>query len=960
MSLRVWRRPSCRRLLALTFALCATAGTAQGPGRIVGALVDEQTGEPLIGAFVIVRHADGTQTPFGAAADLEGAYRIVGVPPGTYVLEGSMIGYNRTAITQVVVQAGAATQLDFALASEAIQVEEVVVEAKAIRNTEAALLKQRQRASAVSDAISAEDISRAGASDAADAMTHVTGASVQDSRYVYIRGLGNRYSTVQPNGAELPCADPERRAVPMDMFPASLLESIVTVKSFTPDKPGNFTGGAVDIGTRSMPEQLHVSLSAATAYNPGTSLGHVLGYEGGKRDWLGVDDGTRSVPATVSGPAAIPDYAAAFSDAEKAHQLDLASKSFSDVMGPRRTKAPLDQSTSFAVGNQMSVGGRPLGVLASATFSRKQANYDDGSAARWQLTGATDITDALVNNFQLGDARSSEEASWGGLFGAAYRPHDRHELGATLLYNHSGEDVSRFLVGQFRETLPESDIYETRVLHFTERQLQSLQVTGKHQLPPLADLRVEWSAATSRSTQSEPDLRYFSDNYTVRAAGDTLFSIKPASYPDPTRYFRDLDETSREAKVDLVLPLAQWGGLGGQVKAGGLAQDKGRSFAESRFKYVRPSSFRYTGDLDSFFADASVGIVDSTGALPRFGNYVVDATERSNSYDGDQQVHAGYGMVELPLHERLRLIAGGRFESTRIDVVSANPLRAPGHLATDDLLPSLNLVYQVGEANLRASWGRTLARPTFRELAPFSSFAFVGDFTLTGNPALDRTLIDNCDLRWEWFPRPGEIYAVSAFWKAFHSPIERVLLTDNGEVQYQNVDAARVAGLELEGRKNLAFLGSGMRNVFAGGNLALVHSRVDVPRTELAVLRVFDPDAASSRALQGQSPYVLNLDLSYDDFASATAAGLSYNLFGRRLHEVSLGGTPNVFEEPRGTLDGTVTKGIGALYSVKLAAKNLLDAASRYVYPYKGTDFVAQEYRSGRSYSLGLTYRLGG
>ena len=928
--------------------LCAGAAAQDGAGRgrIAGTIVDGDTGDPLIGAFVIVRNPDGTRTNLGAATDLEGDYRIPGVPAGAYTLESSMIGYNQTTITEVVVEAGQVTALDFTLRSEAIEVEAVVVKAEAVRNTEAALLKERQKAPAVSDAISAEDISRAGSGDAAEAMTHVTGATVQEGRYVTIRGLGDRYSTVHLNGAELPSADPDRRAVAMDMFPSSMLRNIVTVKSFTPDKPGNFTGGAVDIGTRSMPDGFHFSFSTSASYNTGTTFGDVLSY----------DDGSRDIPAEAA--ADVPDYAAAFGDRDQADALDRISKSFSDVMGPTGGTAPLDYGTSLAIGDQYSLNGRPFGFLASLTSSRRHAHYDGGTRARWQLTGNIDRTESLVDQLNLVDTKSSEEALWGGLASAAWRPRDAHEIGSTFIYNRSGEDVSRYLIGKFDETLDEDDFYETRVLHFTEREIRSLQVSGKHHLEPLRELRLEWSGSSASSSQDEPDLRYFSDNFTIRG-GDTLYSIKPSSYPDPTRYFRNLDETSREANLRLRLPFKQWDGLAGEIKAGAFAQEKSRGFRETQFRYQRPSSHRFGGDVNEFFTDANVGIIDTSGALPRFGNYIVDATLPSNTYDGDQRILAGYGMVELPLNRQLRLIAGARYEATRLDVASANPELAPGELETNDLLPSVNLVYQVGDANMRFSYGRTLARPTFRELAPFSSFAFVGDFILTGNEELKRTLIDNWDLRWEWFPNPGEIHAVSGFYKLFRNPIERAILTTNGEIQYQNVGEATVAGLELEGRENLAILGDRWSNFLAGGNLSLIYSNVDIPESEMAIIRGFDPDAETSRSLQGQSPFVVNLDVIYDNLETGTAAGLYYNIFGRRLSEVSLGGTPNVFEEPRSSLDFTLSKRINGLYTVKLAARNLLDSDHHFAYPFKGTRYIAREYRKGRSFSVGLAYKLG-
>ena len=947
---------SARMLIHLAATLTmAAAGQAQTAGRIVGTIVDGGSGVPLVGAYVIVQG-----TPFGAASDLEGDFRVSGLSPGSYVIESSMLGYNKTTVIDVEVSAGDVTRLDLVLLPKAIEVDEVVVRARALRNTEAALLKERQKAPAVSDAISAEDISRAGSGDAAEAMALVTGATVTDGRYVAVRGLGGRYSTVHLNGTDLPSADPDRRAVAMDMFPASMLENIVTVKSFTPDRPGNSTGGAVNIGTRSMPDGYHLTVSSSTTYNSNSTFREVLSYDGGSTDWLGADDGTRDVPdELVAEETEIPSYGSVFSNDEAAADLDRLSAAFSNVMAPTETTAPLNSSTSIALGNQVSLGGRPLGFLGSVSFSRSRSHYDRGTMARWTLTGNVEDTHALTDELNLRDTKTTEEALWGGLMSTTYRPHDKHELGATAIYNRSGQDVARYLTGAFDETLDPETTYETRVLHYTEREIRSLQLTGKHHFDALAGLRVEWSGSGVESSQEEPDLRYFSDNYVTRN-GRVLYSIKPSSYPDPTRYFRTLDESNREAKVDATLSFAQWQGLSSQLKFGGFFQTRDRTFAEQRYQYQRPSSHRYEGDAAAFFGDGGVGIIDDSGPAPRFGNYIIDATELSNQYEGDQQIYAGYGMAELPLTRALRLITGARLESTRMDVASANPELPPGQLQTDDLLPSINLVHQFGEANVRASYGRTLARPTFRELAPFSSFAFVGDFILTGNEELERTLVDNYDLRWEWFPGPGEIYAVSGFWKDFTNPIERAILTVNGEVQYQNVDQARVLGLEIEGRKQLNFLGDRWRNFFAGGNLALIHSRVDIPETELAVIRAYDADADDSRSLEGQSPYVLNLDVTYDSFETNTSAGLYYNLFGRRLAKVSLGGTPNVYEEARGTLDFTMSKGFAGPYSLKLSAKNLLDPDISFVYPYKGTDFTSQNHRRGRSFSLSVSYKTGG
>ena len=950
-------------------ALLALARPASAQGTLSGVVLDRQTGDPLVGALVFL---EGTQ--IGMTCDVEGRFQLFEVPSGTYVLASSMIGYQDASIIGVEVQDGEVAKLVITLMPEALEIDdEVIVEAKALRNTGAALLKERQKAPAVSDAISAEEIARAGSGDAAEAMAHVPGASVVGGKYVYIRGLGDRYSSVQLNGSSLPNADPDKRAIPMDLFPTSLLDNIVTTKSFTPDKPGDFTGGSVNIGTKAFPDHFTLSVSASTKFNTQSSFNdQFLTYEGGGLDWIGIDDGTREIPtALATSDAEIPDVGAAYNDEEKALRLDEYSKSFSSVMAPTTAPAPLNQSYSVALGNQVSLLDRPVGFLGTLSYSNSASFYDNGTSARWQLTSKEART--LTNNFNLTDTRGAREIAWGSLVTLSIKPSPTHELSATNLYNRNSEDVARYLAGAFPRDLEEDALYETRVLQFTERQIQSLQLAGKHYFSGLHDLRAEWSASASASTQVEPDLRFFTNNYVTKNRplrgenGEVLrdendkvirgpvtdYSISPSIYPLPTRYFRDLDESNREFQLNLTYPFKQWQGINSHLKTGFLALDKQRAFRERRYEFDQ-DDINYDGQPNTFFEAEKVGLTSRNGRQYRFGSYVQDATQLSSNFDGDQQIYAGYAMLELPINTKLRLVGGTRLEATRIDVASQDPTKTAGRLAENDLLPSLNAVWEIRPGmNVRTSYGRTLARPTFRELAPFASFSFVGGFTFIGNAELERTLIDNYDLRWEHFGRPGELYAASVFYKDFKNPIERVILTVNGEVQFQNVATAQVSGVEFEGRHSLGFLLP--EHFHAGGNLSLVRSKVAIDATELTLRQALNPQAARERSLQGQSPFLLNLNLSYDNFATGTAAGIYYNMFGRRLAEVSLGGTPDVFEEERGTLDCTFSQQWHE-YKIKLSAKNLLDSSFAKAYRYQGTDYIASQYYQGRSFSISLGY----
>ncbi len=952
-----------KRLLIITGALLgvalggATTGSSAAPaiGKIKGKVVDAQNGDVLPGVNVLIEG-----TALGAATDIDGMYTIQSVPVGNYVVIASIIGYAKLRVTNVIVEDGKIATLDFSLQPEALQGEEVVVEAVALKNTEASLLKSRQRAAAVSDAISAETISRSGSGSAADAMEQVTGASVVDGKYVYVRGLGDRYMNTQLNGVTLPSANPDRNTVALDLFPSKLLDNIVTVKTFTPDKPGSFTGGTVDIATRSYPEKLSLTVSTATSFNTQTTFkDDFLTYRGGSKDWLGFDDGTRDLPAIVADPSfTIPSIGVAFSNPQQARALDQASKAFSSQMAPIQKQAPIDQSYALTVGNQLSLFDRPLGLMGSLSYSRSLSSYRDGITGQYQLTGKVDEVDELNNLYLLKDYRSTDEVLWGGLLSLSYKFSKNHELSLNSIYNHSGESLARYQSGTLPRDLGLGTFYETRVLQYTERSLGSAQLSGSHYVGRLADLRIEWTSSLTRSTQDEPDLRYFSNDYTPT---DTrvIYSIAPSNYARPVHYYRNLDEDQWESNLNATLSFRQWQGLTGNLKFGGLHSRKDRLFRERRFEFHQTALARYQGDPQAFFSPQMVGIVDSSNGRYRFGNYIVDASQLANNYDGEQEITAFFAMVDLPLLPKLRFIGGARFETTDIRVASQDPLKAKGKLSTNDWLPSANFVYELqSNMNVRAAYGRTLARPTFRELAPFASFDFVGDFIFVGNPDLKRTLVDNYDLRWEWFARPGEIYAISGFYKRFANPIERAIVSNNNQGQFQNVAQAIVYGAEFELRQRLDVITPMLRNFQLGGNFTLVQSTVDIPTKELLTVRQLDPSASSTRELQGQSPYILNLDLSYDNVVTGTAAGLYYNIFGERLSEVSLGGTPNLYEQPRGTLDLTASQRVWGNITLKAAGKNLLDSSVRKVHHFKGRDYVSREHRLGRTFTLGLTYNI--
>ncbi len=941
--------------IILFVAFLNTLLFAQGNGTITGKVVDKTTGESLIGVNVIILGSN-----YGDATDLNGQYTIRNIPPGSYTVAYSMIGFEKKNITELIVNSNDVTKIDITLEEEAFETDEVVISAEALKDSEAGLLINRQKSNSVSDAISSELINRSGSGNAADAITKVTGASVVGGKYVYIRGLGDRYSSTQLNGAELPSSDPDVKSFNLDLFPSNLLDNLVTIKSFTPDKPGSFSGGLVDVTTKNYPEKFTLKISSATSYNSlSTFSSDFLTHRGGSTDWLGLDDGTRNIPDLLSDPnVVVPSPNSARRDRNQAYRLDELSKSFNPEMWTSQRKALPNQSYSFSIGDQTLLFGQPLGFNASLSYKRELNFYNDGAVGRWQLSGNYNETNGLNNYFYLNDAKGVDEVLWGGIFNIAYQPQPEHDLSFRVLYTQSGVSTSRYQDGPWRNQLGDNATYETRSLLYTERNLKSYQMSGKHYLKEILSSTLNWTASYSSSQQDEPDLRFFSNDYEVNNNGDFIYDIHKNSYNEPTRFYRNLTEKNFNTNVDISVPFTQWANQQSKFKFGGSFSDINREFRERRFEY-RSSTSNYNGDNEDYFINQT-GITDSSNNRYIFGNYIFDASTPRSNYNGSQTIGALYAMVELPIFSNLKFVGGARYETTDLNVTSQDSAEVPGVLDNKDFLPSASLIYQLNPVmNLRFSYGRTLARPSFRELAPFRSFEFLGDFQFIGNPELKRTLIDNFDIRWEWFHRPGELYAVSFFYKSFDNPIERAFNPTTELISFQNVNQGNIYGAEFEIRNKLDFIHPVFNDFLVNLNFSLIKSVVDIPDEEFNTLILpYQPDAEQNRPLFGQSPYLINVEFSYINPESGTTASLFYNIFGDRLSEVTLGVTPDVYERSRSILDFTFTQHLIEGLIFNFAVKNLLDSKISKTIRFKDVDYIFHEYKLGREFKVGFSYNI--
>ncbi len=933
---------------------------AQQTGIISGKVVDEKTGEPLVSLNVQIKG-----TKIGSVSDIDGNYRIAHVKPGDYTLRFSYLGYNTMEIEHVTVNPGQNVKLDLAMQEKSIQTSEVKVTARKINDNGAALLKERQKADAVSDAIGAEEISRGGSGDAADAIKKVTGATTVGGKYVYVRGLGERYSSTQLNGTELPSADPDKKSVHLDLFPAGIIENITTIKTATPDKPGNFTGGAVDIKTKSFPDKFITNFTLSSDYNTNTTGNKMLYSPGSSTDWLGFDNGKRAVPEIVKDNT-IPAKTSANKILNKdgsvnqnAILLDEQSKAFSRVFAPSTQMAPVNMGMGFSTGNQFQLFNNQFGFLGSISYSRNYTSFDNGKMGLWSQAGSDskELTREYFANYVSG----TEEVNWGGMLNMAYNLSPLNRLSFTAMYDQNGSSNAVYQDGY-------NDYYKknivTRVLHYVERTMNSYQLSGEHKLQFFLGSSFDWRFSLMDNIQNEPYFRTFDNEYSIDSKTGEVAYKMPTSDNNayPSIYYRDLNENMKSFSTNLEIPIEKIVGGKLKFKTGYLYDNRHRTFKESRYIYEYGTEdlvYDYNGNPDKFMSEYT-GIISQDTNFNKnvIGMYLQDRTQTRGTYYGDQTISATYLMADWYIFDDLRIVGGARYEMTDMSTTSADTALAKGVINQNDVLPSVNLTYILTDnMNLRLAYGKTIARPTFREIAPYDSYLPVQHRKYIGNDSLNRTMIDNYDLRWEWFTRPGEIISVGAFYKKFRDPIETAIISANREIKPVNVGDGLLYGMEFEFRKNLGDYTRILNGFRFGANLTIVHSEVNLPELEYRTRLQFDPKASRTRALQGQSPYVINLDISYVDNDNGWDSNLHYYIFGKRLAEIG-DGTPDYYEYPRPDLDFVISKRIFKSLKMKFSAKNILDSRHYVASSFLGKDYVEQEYRLGRSVSLGLTYSI--
>lgn len=899
-------------------ASAQVAADAATGGTIAGVVLDAGSGDPIIEAGV---EAVGTGTT--ARTDLDGKYRLV-VPPGTYEVRVFAPLYQGTRLQGVTVASGKVSTADAVLSptgQAGIEVVEVVAEAD--QAAEATQLVRRKKAAVVSDNISAEVIKKSTDSDASEIVQRAPAVTIKENKFIVVRGLNERYSSALLNGSRLPSTDPEKRAIPLDLFPGDFLDSISILKTYTPDLPGDFSGGLADVRLKEFPDQLTYSLGTSLSFNTETTFQRFDSYKGGGLDYFGFDQNVRSRPSLI------PDDSIR---AAPAAQLQAYGRSFKNIWDIDSSSAPPNYGLDFSVGNTIG----DFGFNFSGLYETEH-KFRTQIERQYLNAGTPDAPDIQLEDDFVFDI-SEFEVHLGGVFTSAYKLAPGHRLSFRSLYDRRVADEVMDGEGFNEQTgAPQS----TTVFEYEQQTLAFGQLAGDHRFS-LVD--VEWRSAFSRTTQEKPDSRF-----QVRNNG--VFSNESGG---GTRAFSDLTEYLSDSALDVTVPFRTrlpgtdvWRGLAAKLKFGTAYAYRDRDSEIRRFRFRRVGAFDLSEPTETLLAPENIG--------PQ-GFQLSEETLPQDAFKATHEIAAGYAMLDLPLlRDRLRFVGGVRTEYSYIGLDTFDQITGVPSTVTKnnlDPLPGVNLIYTpLPDMNVRFGYSQSVSRPEFRELSPAVFPAARGFRAVVGNPDLEQSEIESVDLRWEWFFSPTELVSVSGFYKKIDRPIEQIVVVQGGNLadSFANADQADLYGFEFEGRKDFGFLHSALRALTLHTNVTYVQSDVTVPGGELQV------QTETSRQLQGQAPFVVNAALEYAHDRWGTVRVL-YNTVDRRIESVGAFGLSDIFFERRDQLDFVYVVSFepwaGAPVKLKVAVENLLDDA--YLFTQDGE--TQRQYDLGRKVSLGLSY----
>lgn len=922
------------RLLLITFlSLISTFVFTQNTIRLTGKVTNDKN-EPLTGASVKLSGETG-----GTATDVEGRYSLSLETGKKYTIEISAIGYISKRISDVEVASTAGNELDIVLETASKTIEGVTVRATSRRQeSTAALIHFQKNNAGVSSGVAADFIRRTPDKNTGEVLKRISGASIQDNKFVIIRGLADRYNAAYINGAQLPSSEPDKKAFSFDVIPSQLIDNIIINKTATPDLTDEFAGGLVQIATKDIPAKNEIVLGLGVGVNTQSSFKDFYSNPRGSHEWLGFSD--RSLPS------AYPRNTAAYNQLSTADKVGLSASFPDNVYRQEKSNAGAIQQFNLTWLNSVKgTKGGTFGSVIGVTYRKSKLVY----------AGSDGVIKSLSGYFDYVDNQNRFNVSWGAVANFAYTK-GKHKIAFKHLFNQLMDDNYYTRTGFNDDNLSNVRLYSS-VLN--QRSLYTTQLEGNHGL--FRDMKLSWNLNYSYNAREQPDLRVQSYSSTVSTPDYYVLNTRGNN---TNRFFSDLKDNAFGYNASLSVPF-------------NLFNQK-QTFKTGGSGIVRLRNFRsvilgYNDPLEASLTSLPYDQVFNKANFRENGFFFNTSLQNpSDKYYGVSVLSAGYLLFDNKLSDKVRLVWGARAEYFE-QFLKSNDIRK-GDTALVvltnklDILPSFNLtISPTAKTNIRVSASQTVARPEFREIAPFAFFDFEQLASVSGTPELKRSSILNADLRYELYPNAGELFSLAAFYKNFTDPIELKLDESSGgtrrQYQFQNAKEAKLFGLELELRKSLSFFSpqsDWLNNFYFNSNASLIFSKVSL-QGAIAGGGV----KSVSRPLQGQSPYLINAGLQYDD-ERGFGFSVLYNRIGQRLSLVGNDTFFDIYEAPRNLVDLQFSKKVLKKNSeIKLTVSDLFNQRimtyqntdSNKAYD-KNKDLIFSAFTPGTTVSLVFTYNF--
>lgn len=882
--------------------------TLNAQGIIKGKVTDARTNESLPGANVII---DGTLTV--AVTDFDGKFVLKNIKAGTYNLKVSFVGYQPQLVKEVGVIDGRESNIEIDLNSNMNQLGTTEVVAARVTHTEAAVLMEIKQAEQIVTGVSSQQIAKSQDRTATDVVKRIPGVTIVENRFIMVRGLSERYNSVLLNGILTPSAEVDRKAFSFDIIPSALLDRVMIYKTGAPELPGEFAGGVIKVFTKNVPDENSISIGYSASYRSGTTFNDFYTGAKGKTDWMGFDDGTRALPAN---------FPKNLNQVTDLNQVIQHSKTLPNNWFTKMSSALPDQRFNLLFTHNFKPGRIKIGNITNINYSNLRESFfsDHYNYNTYDIEAKQ--SDSIYKYY---DYVCNEVVRVGLIHNWSFILSDHHKIEFRNLFNQMGTNQTTLRGGY---NIEEDGNVKNYSFYYQQRSVYSGQLGGQHDFNENRT-KVDWTGGYALTKTKEPDFRRVRSKTESLNSFDKYYVIiaPSASTLDAGRFYSDLEEdiitgaanaehafkSRKEGKEEMV-----------KIRTGIYYEHKTRTFDARWMSYKRALTSQFDNSLlelpvDTIFSEENIN-------TPH-GFKLEEGTNPSDSYDASNDLMAFYVGTSYPVTKKINISGGVRLENNRQQLYSRKYNNELVSVDNDvlSLLPSANVSYNLTDRTLiRGAYSRTLNRPEFRELAPFSYYDFTYNYVIYGNDSLLTPIINNYDLRWEFYPSNAEIISIGGFYKTFELPIERFFVPGTGSggtrnFTFGNADNSASIGVETEVKKSLQeiFKSGVLSKLSIYFNASVIHSKVALGEKARG--------QSPNRPMMGQSPFIVNAGLYYNKKESQLQVNLLYNVIGRRLYAVGTVGTPDIYEMPRNLIDLTLIKGFGKHIEIKIGVQDLLN-----------------------------------